>query len=961
MREDPQHRASEARPSSMPPSMERFFRAICSLPGFAVAIMDRDLRLEFANETLASFSGLTAEACHRRTVDELWPAAATDLRPAVAKALETGDTITIELIFGWDTMTCDVVPMRDVTGPERALVVVRPGARIELQPPGHMAVQLPFVQIFNRLARMNAANAESVIHEALADVCKHLRVDRAVTRVLREDGHLLALSHRYDGPDLPTIVLTDDPASEYPVPLASFARGEALVINSRSELTAAQGQLRRQLERLRCESACMVSLHDGTSLLGGLVFACAQPRHWTTGTVSRLRSFADMVATAMRRVAAEQELLDRLRFEQTVTRVSTELLDASVGDLDEALTEGLRWVAVGLHFDRATLAQLDATKQHFLVTHEWCAPGVPSFRGKSTKLSVATLGWSVNNVREGTFHRTSYEDIPAHASAAKNLVASAGIRALVQVPLVVETEVIGNLVFHLVRHREPPAQSLLERLRVVADIFASALLRARAAESLEESEVRFAQVIESVPDGVALLDANGVVLEWNAQASRLFARQRHEAVGRRFQEIAVDPEDEGRLRLETPGSGRVELTGTRAERRFPMEVTLAPMRRAGAPLFALFVRDISDRKRTEQARERALQEVTKQKESLERERDYLREEVGGEGSSGAGAIQATSLAARTALESLEAVAGTSATVLLHGESGVGKEVFARALHARSPRSSGPLVRVNCASIPESLFESEFFGHVRGAFTGAHKDRIGRFELADGGSLFLDEVGEIPMAMQAKLLRVLQEGEFERVGEDKTRKANARIIAATNRDLAAEVQEGRFRRDLYYRLSVFPIEIPPLRDRSEDILPMAEQFLQAAARAVGRTGLSLSPSQQNLLLEYDWPGNVRELQHTIERAVILSSGSTLQLERALAGGPSAAAPTSASGSGRGRAALPSEGRVMTSEELKQLERDNILTALERAGGRVAGEGGAAALLGLSPSTLRDRMKTLGIRR
>jgi transcriptional regulator with GAF, ATPase, and Fis domain len=234
--------------------------------------------------------------------------------------------------------------------------------------------------------------------------------------------------------------------------------------------------------------------------------------------------------------------------------------------------------------------------------------------------------------------------------------------------------------------------------------------------------------------------------------------------------------------------------------------------------------------------------------------------------------------------------------------------------------------------------------------------VGRFELADGGTLFLDEVGEIPLEMQAKLLRVLQEGEFERVGDDRTRKVDVRIVAATNRDLLAEVQQGRFRRDLYYRLGVFPIEVPPLRERPEDIVPLAQSFLRSVARKAGRAGLELSAAQKTALASYEWPGNVRELEHVIERAVILSPTPPLRLDLAL----DQSHPSTPVGHGSSSRMRASD-EVLTDDELRKLERDNIVAALEKAGGRVSGDGGAAQLLKVNPSTLRDRMKALGVRR
>jgi DNA-binding NtrC family response regulator len=321
------------------------------------------------------------------------------------------------------------------------------------------------------------------------------------------------------------------------------------------------------------------------------------------------------------------------------------------------------------------------------------------------------------------------------------------------------------------------------------------------------------------------------------------------------------------------------------------------------------------------------------------------------------AIVGESPALRQVLSLARAVAPTKASVLVHGESGTGKELIARAIHSDSDRARGPLVKVNCASIPNELFESEFFGHVKGSFTGAHRNRVGRFELAAGGTLFLDEVGEIPLDMQAKLLRVLQEGEFERVGDDRTLRADVRVVTASNRDLEAEVERGRFRRDLFYRLSVFPIYLPPLRERPEDILPLSRFFLRRVCRELERPPLSLSTEHGKLLESHSWPGNIRELEHVISRAVILARGSHLALEEALCATPSASARVSLSLGARSA----SQTRILTDAALRDLERDNLIAALERSGWRVSGTTGAAELLGLHPSTLRDRMKALGIQR
>lgn len=348
------------------------------------------------------------------------------------------------------------------------------------------------------------------------------------------------------------------------------------------------------------------------------------------------------------------------------------------------------------------------------------------------------------------------------------------------------------------------------------------------------------------------------------------------------------------------------------------------------------------------ANARAFEEIEYLKARLEEENHYLREEV--TSVLGVSSLIGTSAGLKKVLHQIQLVAATEATVLVMGESGTGKELVARAIHDHSPRKDRALIKVNCGAVPDTLFESEFFGHVRGAFTGAMKDKPGRFELADGGTLFLDEIGEVPLALQAKLLRVLQEQEIERVGDTRARKVNVRILAATNRDLKKEVEAGRFRQDLYYRLSVFPIEIPPLRERTEDIVPLAMHFVKQTARRMNRQPPKVTRAELSTLQNPAWPGNVRELQNVVERAVILSQGGPLEFNLPR---PSTTA----------RSAKPrtSEGPefFLTRDELKRRERESITAALRQSFGKVSGPGGAAELLGMKPTTLVSRIHALGL--
>lgn len=365
--------------------------------------------------------------------------------------------------------------------------------------------------------------------------------------------------------------------------------------------------------------------------------------------------------------------------------------------------------------------------------------------------------------------------------------------------------------------------------------------------------------------------------------------------------------------------------------------------------------EITDLKKAEEELSRALAEVEELKDRLQAENVYLQEEL--EAQHNFAEILGQSTAIQNVLVAVETVAPTEANVVITGETGTGKELVARAVHALSSRKDKPLIKVNCASIPRELFESEFFGHVRGAFTGAVRDRIGRFQLAHDGTLFLDEVGEIPLEMQSKLLRVIQDGEYERVGEDKTRTVDVRVTAATNRNLRAEVEAGRFRQDLYYRLNVFPIEVAPLRHRTEDIPLLATHYLKQAALKLNRPVPQLSRADVRQLQAYDWPGNVRELQNVVERALITQRGGRGRLRFDLPGTGSFGRHPDKSK----EANADSDIDVIPEADLRHRERENLLTALRHTNWRIYGPGGAADLLGVKPTTLSSRVKKMGLDR
>jgi PAS domain S-box-containing protein len=517
----------------------------------------------------------------------------------------------------------------------------------------------------------------------------------------------------------------------------------------------------------------------------------------------------------------------------------------------------------------------------------------------------------------------------------------------------------GRILGHLAvidRRRIPEEPRVLALFNIFAARATAEMQRLRAEKQVREREEKLRRLFDSAMDAVIEFDGNLQVTRMNPAAEQAFGCFADQLTGKDFSSLIAQ---ESREKLE--GLVR-DLNAGLPERRslwipgglhalpvdgneFPAEATLSRFEVERQSFYTLILRNINDRL-----------EADRKINSLSAEAAYLREEIKNLG--GFDEILGKSAALKRALEDVEQVAVTDTTVLILGETGTGKELIARAIHGAGRRRDKPLITINCAAIPAPLMESEFFGHEKGAFTGATQRREGRFALADHGTIFLDEIGELSLDLQAKLLRVLQEGEFAPVGSSHTRKVDVRIIAATNRDLKQIVKEMRFRDDLYYRLNVFPIEVPPLRDRDDDVLLLASAFAGKFAQRFGRTVAPLSEAQKKRLLSYSWPGNIRELQNVMERAVITSRNGRLNLERALPDDEAGALRNA-----RIRETMTKEvsEQILQLRELQQLERSNILRALRAADWRVAGKDGAAALLGMNPSTLNSRIRALKIER
>jgi PAS domain S-box-containing protein len=497
-------------------------------------------------------------------------------------------------------------------------------------------------------------------------------------------------------------------------------------------------------------------------------------------------------------------------------------------------------------------------------------------------------------------------------------------------------------------------------MRILAARAYAEIERLRAETAIKEDEERLASILGSAMDAIITFDSSRTIELFNNAAEKIFRCSAGQAIGRSLDPFLTDAFrnviDESLRRSDSNAAGAFVWApgGLIAKRaggeEFPVEATISQAGVRGRRLYTLILRDVDERGRAE----KALRQLSLQNE-------YLQEEI--KAAHNFGKIVGHGRALAAVLDQVRLVAGTDSSVLILGETGTGKELIARAIHSSSPRKSRPLIKVNCAALPTGLIESELFGHEKGAFTGATEKRIGRFELANGGTIFLDEIGEVSGEVQLKLLRVLQEREFERLGGRETIKVDVRVIAATNRDLQRAVAEGAFRQDLYYRLSVFPLRVPPLRERTEDIPLLVHYFVGRHATRIGRRISRVPKAAMERFVAYPWPGNVRELENVIERAVILSPGPDLEVAAEALPARVERADDSDQAPQTDEPQVQASVRSLNDSPLtlEEIDRAHIVEVLQRTGWKIDGADGATRLLKLHPSTLRSRIKKLGVRR
>jgi len=637
---------------------------------------------------------------------------------------------------------------------------------------------------------------------------------------------------------------------------------------------------------------------------------------------------ADLQRKIIARKKAEHA---RLAIEQMISEISTRFLNLPWHEVDAGINDALEIMGMLAGVDRSYLFLLFDNGKNARNTHEWCAAGVSSQIYNLQNVALADFPWMAAKILAAeTVYIPRVAELPAAAAAEKAMMQEQDIQSLLVVPLTSAGRVPGFLGFDAVKSEKIWADEDVRMLHIVGEIIVSARQRQQAEQALQESEARLRAIGNALPDIVFVIDEEGRFVEILTSASNMTFLAADKLKGQRFHEVFPPLLAERFLAAvhETITSGESQLLECdlnipAGHRWFEARTAPLPLKIAGKNCTVFIARDITDRKRADE---------------LQNQNFYLQEELRsemryGEMLGAAGAMQKV-------FHAIEKVAATDSTVLLLGETGTGKELFARAIHNLSKRKDRVMVKVNCGALPAGLVESELFGHEKGAFTGATERRKGRFELADNGTIFLDEIGELALETQVKLLRVLQEQEFERVGGDATLQVNVRVIAATNRNLDEDVRNGTFRADLFYRLNIFPITVPALRERREDIPLLANYFVGQFSRRLGKHIHGLDPQALEKLQHYHWPGNVRELANILERAVILCPGKILQ-EKDL---------------GELNEISRATENFLT---LQEAERRHILQALEKTGGVLAGPKGAAQMLGINRSTLWSRMRKLGI--
>jgi PAS domain S-box-containing protein len=810
--------------------------------------------------------------------------------------------------------------------------------------------RLCFEEMLSELsARFMASTFDQVdseIDNALRQIMEFFQVDLCALLEVQKDRPFVRISHAVYGEGVEQIPKDINLVELYPWTYQKLMRGELINI-TRMEDYPEEALIDRQsnlamgtLSRLAFPVAV-----DGLISRIITIHQRHRPQAWPEEYIPRLRLLGEILVNALERRRAREQLEKQLAFEMLLAEISGRFVNLRADQVDGQILDAQRRICELLGLDIVALWQSSGGSPGALTpTHVYTREGLQA----PEQMRQEQFPWFTQEMLAGrTVVVSSLDELPAEAAVDRENCRQLGVKSNLTIPLSVGGEQpVGILGLNTTRAERTWPQALIQRLELIAQIFANALIRKQTETALRESEARLSLATEAVGAGLWIMDVNTKKVWVSPKSRELFHFDPDEEITYESYFRVIHPEDRDRVnqvvqhalrsgepllcdyRIVLP-DGNIRWIVARGQ--CFLNTTGDPDRIMGLSL------DITERKGMDLQLKEQLDEIEVLKQRLERENIYLREEVRllVEHKD----IVGQSVAMKRILSQAEQVALTDSTVLLLGETGTGKELLARAIHSMSSRKDRTLVVVNCASLPPTLIESELFGREKGAFTGALTRMTGRFELADGSTLFLDEIGELPLDLQSKLLRVLEQGQFERLGSSRTTKVNVRIIAATNRDIEQAVKDGTFRRDLFYRLNVFPIVIPPLRERAGDIPLLVRSIVKEFQKRMGKEIESIPKKTMDALQSYSWPGNVRELRNMIEHAMILSKGKSLDVH------------------------VPKRASSETEDtgNLQEMERMHLITVLEKTGWRISGQGGAAEVLGLKRTTLQAKMKKLGIKR
>ncbi len=769
--------------------------------------------------------------------------------------------------------------------------------------------------------------------------------------------------------------------------------GQSISISTLDELPAEAVSTRQELEQMGVRSGLWVPIVAEGSAIGVIgLTVMSHERHWTAQEIRRYQLMGNIVANALLRRRRAREIEERLQFEALITGFSTRFMNTDA-DIDAVTDDVLGELGEFLGTDRVSYLEVNAKQNSLVPTRQWFADGIAQDRSVQNVDVSAQFPWlTAKMIRVEPVKIDDLDQFPDEATNERQYCENLGIQSFTMIPATLGGEAVAAMALDDFNSPQIWTDEIVQRLQIVTGMIAAAqhhdrqrceLVELRRFESaVFDISTKFVNLPPKTVDAeiegglrtvakaldvqlMTLLQPSGevdsvVTHEWATDVFKA-AQFKGTRVVQAFPWLAVRLRQNQTIAIselsdfpaeaknevaamESAGLESVlwvpfEVSGQLAghlcintikQRTWPEELVLK-LQLLGEVFGAAL-----NRRDSEIELRKSFDEIELLKERLQQENFCLREET--TLSHSYGEIIGDSASLRAALIKVEQVAPTDSTVLILGETGTGKELLARAIHGNSPRKSKLMVVVNCAALPSSLVEAELFGREKGAYTGALTRELGRFEIADGSTILLDEIGELSLELQAKLLRVLQDGEFERLGSSKTRKVDVRVLAATNRDLTRAVEEKEFREDLFYRLNVFPIEVPPLRDRVEDIPQLVWAFVQEFSETMGKTIESIPATAMDTLKEYGWPGNVREVRNIVERAMIVSKGPLLEIdlqERTVA----------------------AEG----SRRLVDVEREHIQAVVQATNWRIRGAGGAAEILGLKATTLEARMKKLGLQR